>query len=149
MAAKKRNRRSGRSTARPSTEAASSTAAEPDEEVEAAQDEAEDTSGSPKSSGSLKDPVRRGGAAKDAPAASTRRSAEAERTRTSRRRVAAVQPNPTWLAPFAVTMLILGLVYLVVYYLSAGQLPLPIGDWNLAAGFGIMVVGGGALMFWK
>ena len=49
----------------------------------------------------------------------------------------------------AVVFLVLGLLYLVTFYLSAGQLPLPIGDWNLAAGFGLMLVGGGMLMFWK
>ena len=43
----------------------------------------------------------------------------------------------------------MGLAYLVTYYLSAGTLPLPIDDWNLAVGFGTMLVGGGMLMFWK
>lgn len=92
--------------------------------------------------------------AKDSSATGTaraRRSAEAERTRTTttRRRVAATAPNPAWLAPTAVTLLIVGLVYLVAFYLSGGQLPLPIQDWNLLVGFGIMVVGGGLLMRWK
>ncbi len=92
--------------------------------------------------------------AKDSSATGTaraRRSAEAERTRTTttRRRVAATAPNPAWLAPTAVTLLIVGLVYLVTFYLSGGQLPLPIQDWNLLVGFGIMVVGGGLLMRWK
>lgn len=91
-------------------------------------------------------------AAKDSAAtqsARARRAAEAERTSTSRRRVAAVAPNPAWLAPTAVTLLILGLVYLVTYYLSSARLPLPIGDWNLLVGFGIMIAGGGLLMRWK
>ena len=38
-------------------------------------------------------------------------------------------------------MLILGI--------ETRALPLPIGDWNLAAGFGLMMMGGGMLMFWK
>lgn len=91
-------------------------------------------------------------AAKDSAATETaraRRSAEAERTRTTRRRVAAAAPNPAWLAPTAVVLLILGLLYLVVYYLTAGQLPFPIGDLNLLVGFGIMIVGGALLMRWK
>ena len=90
--------------------------------------------------------------AKDSSATETaraRRAAEAERTRAGRRRAPAATVNPAWLAPTAVALLILGLVYLVVYYLSAGQLPLPIGNWNLAAGFGIMMAGGAMLMFWK
>lgn len=91
-------------------------------------------------------------AAKDSTAASTARarsSAEAERARNPRRRVAAQAPNPEWLAPTAVTLLIVGLVYLVTFYLSSGQLPLPIQNWNLLVGFGIMIAGGGLLMRWK
>ena len=80
---------------------------------------------------------------------SVRKAAAAESSRTTGRRVAAVTQNPAWLAPAAVVLLILGLLYLVTYYISAGQLPLPIGDWNLAVGFGVLMVGGGMLMFWK
>lgn len=80
---------------------------------------------------------------------SVKKAAAAESTRTTGRRVAAATQNPAWLAPAAVVLLILGLVYLVTYYISSGQLPLPIGDWNLAAGFGVLMVGGGMLMFWK
>ena len=79
----------------------------------------------------------------------TRGAAAAESTRSTGRRVTAETQNPRWLAPTAVVFLLLGLAYLVVYYISAGQLPLPIGDWNLAAGFGVLMVGGGMLMFWK
>lgn len=90
--------------------------------------------------------------AKDSTATATareRKAAEAEQARSGRRRVRAAAPNPAWLAPTAVTLLILGLVYLVIYYITAGQLPLPIDDWNLAVGFGLLVVGGGLLMRWK
>ncbi|MGP9538415.1 cell division protein CrgA [Brachybacterium sp. AOP43-C2-M15] len=80
---------------------------------------------------------------------SVKRAAAAESSRTTGRRVAASTQNPSWLAPTAVVFLVLGLAYLVTYYISAGQLPLPIGDWNLAAGFGVLMVGGGMLMFWK
>lgn len=82
-------------------------------------------------------------------ATSVRRAAAAETSRTTGRRVAAAGQNPRWLAPAAVVFLILGLAYLVTYYITAGQLPLPIGDWNLAVGFGVLMVGGGMLMFWK
>ena len=109
-----------------------------------------------------KDPVRRkrtptsaatgelGQKAKDADRSATpKKSAAAEGTRRGRRVAAASQMNPSWLAPTAVVLLLVGLAYLVTYYLSAGTLPLPIGDWNLAAGFGVMLLGGGMLMFWK
>jgi predicted RND superfamily exporter protein len=48
-----------------------------------------------------------------------------------------------------VVLLIVGLLYLVVYYLSQGLLPLPVDRWNLLIGFGIMGIGGISLMFWK
>ena len=109
-----------------------------------------------------KDPARRkrsstsaatgevGERAKDASrSTAARKPVSSEGARRGRRVAAASQMNPQWLAPTAVALLILGLVYLVTYYLSAGTLPLPIGDWNLAAGFGLMMMGGGMLMFWK
>ena len=80
---------------------------------------------------------------------SVKKAAAAESSRTSGRRVAVATQNPAWLAPTAVVLLVLGLLYLVTYYISQGQLPLPIGDWNLAVGFGVLMVGGGMLMFWK
>ena len=109
----------------------------------------------PKGSSTGKDPVRpKGGEitekAKDSTrSTSVKKAAAAESSRTTGRRVAVATQNPAWLAPTAVVLLILGLLYLVTYYISAGQLPLPIGDWNLAVGFGVLMVGGGMLMFWK
>lgn len=79
---------------------------------------------------------------------SPKKAAAAEGARSGRRTALPAQ-NPRWLVPTALTLLIVGLAYLVTFYLSAGTLPLPIDDWNLAAGFGIMLVGGGMLMFWK
>ncbi|MDO5663214.1 MAG: cell division protein CrgA [Brachybacterium sp.] len=80
-----------------------------------------------------------------------KRSARDEAEQSTRRRTpsAASTQNPPWLAPTAVTLLILGLVYLVAYYLSGATLPLPIGDWNLLVGFALMILGGTLLMRWK
>ena len=80
---------------------------------------------------------------------SAKKAAAAETARAGTQRVAVSSLNPQWLAPTGVTLLILGLAYLVTYYLSAGSLPLPIGDWNIAVGFGVLMVGGGVFMFWK
>jgi hypothetical protein len=65
------------------------------------------------------------------------------------RRVAAPAATPSWIAPLAVVLLIVGLLYLVTYYLSSATMPLPIGDWNLLVGFGVLALGGVTLMFWK
>ena len=155
-----------RSRKKPSSRATSSAKAEAEGTPSSATKSSEDSKSStgsakdpvattPKGSAKGKDPVRPAGGeitekAKDSTrSTSVKKAAAAESSRSTGRRVAAATQNPGWLAPTAVVLLILGLLYLVTYYISAGQLPLPIGDWNLAAGFGVLMVGGGMLMFWK
>jgi hypothetical protein len=63
---------------------------------------------------------------------------------------AAPKPNARWFVPVMVGLLLIGLIYVVVYYLSGGKLPIPpIGPWNLAVGFGIMLVGFGMTTRWR
>ena len=58
--------------------------------------------------------------------------------------------NPKWLLPVALTSLVLGPVWIVVYYVSKAQLPIPgIYDWNLGVGFVFMAVGMVLLTRWK
>lgn len=57
--------------------------------------------------------------------------------------------NPKWLLPTAITLLIIGPAWIVVYYISKAQLPLPIGDWNLIVGFAFMAASMGLLTRWK
>lgn len=57
--------------------------------------------------------------------------------------------NPRWLVPTAISLLVLGVAWIVVYYISRAQLPIPIGDWNLVIGFVFL---GGAMVLltrWK
>ena len=50
-------------------------------------------------------------------------------------------PNPVWFKPIMLGLMILGLLWVIVFYLS-GQAPIPgIGGWNLVIGFGIAFVG--------
>ena len=59
-------------------------------------------------------------------------------------------PSPRWYAPVMVGFLVLGLVWVVVYYLSQTDYPVPgIGNWNLVAGFAILLVGFGMLTRWR
>lgn len=54
-----------------------------------------------------------------------------------------ITPSPAWY-PFVMgAILVLGLAYLVVYYLANQSVPVmkDIGGWNFAVGFGIMLVG--------
>jgi hypothetical protein len=59
----------------------------------------------------------------------------------------ALAPSPTWYPIVMATVLLLGLAYMVVYYLtSSGTSPhIPImaslGNWNFAIGFGVMLLG--------
>lgn len=59
----------------------------------------------------------------------------------------ALRPSPAWYPIVMAAILLLGLAYLVVYYLTnSGQSPkVPVmsdlGGWNFAVGFGLMLVG--------
>ncbi|WP_082096848.1 MULTISPECIES: cell division protein CrgA [Demequina] len=58
--------------------------------------------------------------------------------------------NPKWLLPTALTLLVAGPVWIVVYYTAKGQYPIPgIGDMNLIVGFVLMATGMGLLTRWK
>ena len=68
--------------------------------------------------------------------------------------------SPRWYAPTMVTLMIIGLLWVVVTYLSKGQFPLPYfvqhyhaADWringNLYVGFLIMMFGFLGLLRWK
>lgn len=53
-----------------------------------------------------------------------------------------VRPNPRWFLPTMLGIIILGMLWLIVFYLSGGEFPVKVwGNWNLLAGFGIMVIG--------
>ncbi len=57
--------------------------------------------------------------------------------------------NPAWLLPTALTLLVLGPAWIIVYYISKGQYPLPIGHWNVGVGFVLLM---GSMAFfarWK
>jgi hypothetical protein len=60
--------------------------------------------------------------------------------------------NPRWLAPVMVGLMVLGLAWIVTYYLTSADLALPIppiGQWNLAVGFGLIIVGFGLTTRWR
>ncbi|SCF48343.1 Uncharacterised protein family (UPF0233) [Micromonospora matsumotoense] len=50
------------------------------------------------------------------------------------------KPSPVWLPATAVALIVAGIGWLVVYYLSEQEYPVASwGYWNLAVGFGAMV----------
>lgn len=51
-------------------------------------------------------------------------------------------PNPVWFLPVMIGLMVIGLVWVLVFYLSGTNFPIPgIGAWNLAVGFAIAFVG--------
>ena len=51
-------------------------------------------------------------------------------------------PNPVWFKPVMFGFMLIGLVWIIVFYLSQGSLPIPsIGSFNILLGFGIMFIG--------
>jgi len=58
--------------------------------------------------------------------------------------------SPRWLAPLMVTMMVLGLLWVVVYYVTQTEYPIEsIGNWNMAVGFGLIAIGFALATRWK
>lgn len=60
-------------------------------------------------------------------------------------------PTPRWWVPAMLALMIAGLLWIVVFYLSgvrAYPIP-PIGSWNLAVGFGLIIVGFAMTTRWR
>ena len=51
-------------------------------------------------------------------------------------------PNPVWFKPVMFGFMLLGLAWIIVYYVSGQQFPIAsLQTWNLAIGFGIAFIG--------
>jgi hypothetical protein len=66
-------------------------------------------------------------------------------------RARAAEPSPQWFAPLMVALLVVGLAWIVVYYVAGDKLGfmVDIGPWNFAIGFGAMVAGLVMSMRWR
>ena len=72
--------------------------------------------------------------------------AETERQRTH----SIDAPMPGWYKPVMFGLMLLGLVWIIVYYISQTLFPSPnIGGWNIVVGFGIAMVGFFMTTGWK
>lgn len=51
--------------------------------------------------------------------------------------------SPPWLLPTMIACLVLGLVWIALYYIGGGTTPglSALGAWNLAGGFGLIIAG--------
>lgn len=58
--------------------------------------------------------------------------------------------NPVWFVPVMLSLMVLGLLWVVVFYISSQQYPVPqLGRWNLGVGFGLMMLGFGMTTRWR
>jgi hypothetical protein len=64
---------------------------------------------------------------------------------------AAPPPSPPWYGGLILAMFVIGIVWLLCYYLSEGNMPgiSALGGWNLLVGFGFVVVGLGLATRWR
>lgn len=58
--------------------------------------------------------------------------------------------SPRWLAPAMVTTFLIGLAWIVTFYISETRYPVPgIGAWNMVAGFAFIGVGFSLATRWR
>lgn len=61
------------------------------------------------------------------------------------------QTSPPWLAPAMVACFLLGIIWIALYYVTAGDLVVlrTLGNWNLLIGFGFFLVGFALSTRWR
>jgi hypothetical protein len=70
------------------------------------------------------------------------RSTASKSVRPAPQRTGEQAPNPVWFRPVMFGFMLLGLVWIIVFYVSGSNYPIPsLGAGNILIGFGIMFVG--------
>ena len=68
--------------------------------------------------------------------------AKSRTTKTRTSRDTEGNPNPIWYKPVMFGFMLLGLVWIIVFYISQASLPVAaLGQWNILVGFGIAFIG--------
>lgn len=58
--------------------------------------------------------------------------------------------SPPWVAPVMLGLFVVGIIWLVLFYVTAGSLPIKsLDSWNLLIGFGFIVAGFGVSTQWR
>lgn len=63
----------------------------------------------------------------------------------------AVRPTPAWYKILMFGLMLLGLAWVVVFYISgSAMLPVPtLGNWNILVGFGLLMIGFMMTIGWR
>lgn len=66
------------------------------------------------------------------------------------RKAVKIGPRP-WIAPLMIGLFLFGLLWIVVYYITRGDIPLmrDLGAWNLLVGFTFIAAGFGVSTRWR
>lgn len=83
---------------------------------------------------------------------SKRKSAEVSLDREAAAAARKNAPNPVWFKPVMFGFMLLGLIWIVLYYITSSNLGLPIpalGQANIFIGFGLVLVGFLMTPWWK
>ena len=52
------------------------------------------------------------------------------------------KPNPVWFKPVMFGLMIIGLLWIITFYITQGAYPVQAwASWNIVAGFGIAIIG--------
>lgn len=74
--------------------------------------------------------------------ARSKNKAAAARQQAQEQRSGDDAPNPVWFKPVMFGFMLVGLAWIIVFYLSQGVLPVQaLGSWNILVGFGIAFIG--------
>jgi hypothetical protein len=62
-----------------------------------------------------------------------------------------LKPSPAWYPILMAVFLVIGLAYIVVYYMAGDSIGFmnSLGSWNFAVGFGFLVIGLGMAVRWR
>ena len=73
---------------------------------------------------------------------SKRKSQAVEQSRAERAELRKDAPNPVWFKPLMFGFMLLGLAWIIVFYISQATLTVAaLGQWNILVGFGIAFIG--------
>ena len=81
---------------------------------------------------------------------SVEKASAARRTKGRERNPHDEQRNPAWFKPVMFGFMLVGFLWVIVYYISGTTLPVPtLGSWNIVIGFAVMFVGFIMTTRWK